>query len=98
MNKELHKRIEEAAVDITVDIIDRNPQPVYFAAIREAAFRGAEHGYKEAIAMAKKWIINEIGNYSEIDYLNTKPFIAILNQRAAEDFEDEMNKLLEEKK
>lgn len=56
MNKELHQRINEAAVDITVDIIDRNPQPIYFVAIKEAAFRGAKFGYKEAIKMAKEWL------------------------------------------
>lgn len=64
MDKELHQRINEAAVDITVDIINRNPQPIYFVAIKEAAFRGAKFGYKEAIDInidkACEWLYKQL--------------------------------------
>lgn len=86
MNKELHQRINEAAVDITVDIINRNPQPIYFVAIKEAAFRGAKFGYKEAIKMAKEWLLKQGRDWWEGYGL---PF-------CLDDFETEMNKLWEE--
>lgn len=96
MEEDLHKRLKEASVNITVDIVNRDLQPVYFAAIREAAVRGAEQGYKEAVKEAINW-----WNYNLLsNYHNAEAYVEkrITKEELFEFFEKEMLNLLEEKK
>ena len=52
----------------------------------------AEYGYKEAIKIAKDWLLNNASNYE------SSITGAAFHQQLAEAFETYMNKLLEEKK
>ena len=58
MEKDLHKRLEEAA---RKSFEERYPDGIdlYKDAQIDGFIAGAEYGYKEAIAQAKRWLDNE---------------------------------------
>lgn len=90
MDKELRKRLEEAAENFLLPY-----EKLYHPAIHLGFMQGAELGYKEAIAQAKEWIQKNVPiiHTEEGDYVRVKN--VSMNKYLA-DFEAEMNKLWEE--
>lgn len=96
MNKELHNRLEKTAnIEAIKDTSKgRYREDYYINALadhengfREGFVTGAEFGYKEAVKMAKEWF-------------NSKTYCLIIDAvkgiTLGEQFENDMNKLLEE--
>lgn len=90
MTTDLHKRLEEAAEQETLNILRINDN--YAASHRIVFIRGTEYGYKEAIKMAEEWLLNNASNYE------SSITGAVFHQQLAEAFEIDMNKLWEETK
>lgn len=103
MTEEMRKRLEEVAREYAYEnykvdySVGTTPYSVGLdegarVGAEDGFLAGAEWGYKEAIAMAKEWLKNNVSDYaaSYIVGCSKGEFIS--------DFEADMNKLLEEKK
>ena len=111
MNTEIKKRLEEAAVQHAIQTLayfaQHNQTPTHFDwadKVKEEYIAGAEHGYKEAVVMAKGWLEKKAHfakaqwcncEESEDDYYNGKMYGL---EEALADFEADMNKLWEGEK
>lgn len=85
MDEQLRKRLEEAA-DIYAKRIWKDLLEIHIS--KTDFIAGAEHGYKEAIEVAKEWLKEHWGDYyAPVEWRNLTA-----------DFEADMNKLWEEKK
>lgn len=94
MNIDLHNRIEKAAKQYATKVV---PECIsfydeYFNDTVSDFRNGAEYGYKEAIKVAKDWLLNNASNYE------SSITCAAFHQQLAEAFETDMNKLFEETK
>lgn len=96
MNKDLRKRLEKAAKK---SYRDRYPEglELYKDAQIDGFIAGAEFGYKEAIKVAKEWL-NEHSHISEEAVGNVHCSTIMTMNGILADFENDMNKLLEDKK
>lgn len=101
MDTELKKKIEEASKEIAdkkfpkhrASENDRRAREAY-QLCRDSCIIGIELGYKEAIALAKKWLKDNLGYYDyNVVYIGETRWDHI-----AKDFESDMNKLWEENK
>lgn len=64
MNEELRKRIEEVAIEYAINddsIIDSCDT----SSVSNGFIVGAEYGYKEAIKVAKEWLVKQDKDWSE---------------------------------
>lgn len=95
MNKNLRKRLEEAADNYANNVVAKSLflREDYVLGVKEDFYQGAEQGYKEAIEQAKEWM----KNYFPVE-LDGKNFELVSRDEILSDFEKAMNKLLEEKK
>ena len=89
MDKELRKRLEEAAKKSVSSNKMLSHEEGTGALI--GFIWGAEHGYKEAIAQAKEWMRNYFP-----DELDGKGFEFVSRDEILSDFEADMDKLWEE--
>lgn len=90
MEKELHKRFEETAEEYFESMC--YDLTVHTEVINDFT-EGAELGYKEAIKMACEWLKENLGYYNRNEVHIGKSY----EQCVIDDFENDMNKLLEEK-
>lgn len=86
MNTNLHKRLKKEKHKYAYMLTPMSSlhYSEEYGRAATAFMRGAEHGYKEAVKVAKELL------EKKLSYIPMKGFLA--------DFEAEMNKLLEEKK
>lgn len=100
MTEEIKKRLEDAATIETLKDTSkgRNRNDYFISAMadhengfREGFIAGAEQGYKEAIAQAKKWMQNYFP-----DELDGNGFEFVKLNAILADFETDMNRLWED--
>lgn len=98
MKKNLHKRLEEAALKISCVCPSSGQfgtgdyEPAEFDEdMYKSALLGAEWGYKEAIKVAKEWLSKQ----TSWDYYDDKP-CKLMTKEMLADFENDMNKLFKE--
>lgn len=101
MDKDLRKRLEEAAREFEPDAFDEDMilpmrEGYVVSRIRGGFKAGAEYGYKEAITQAKEWMkkntfTNKLYGLRPIQYWDFAT-----QEQMLTDFESDMNKLWEE--
>lgn len=90
MEKDLHKRLEEAA-DIYAKRIWNNLLEVHIS--KTDFLAGAELGYKEAIKIATEWLETNIAN--QVEMMCAEGPLMMDKRTFLADFESDMNQLWE---
>lgn len=102
MEKDLHKRLEEAAdrhCKCDACLSEHKATGGCWKEIcppHSAYIAGAEYGYKEAIAQAKEWLETNIAN--QVEMMMAEGPLMMSKRTFLADFEAEMLKLWEDKK